>query len=167
MILSVIKGFRVEPFNVDYTRDFIEGVEHFRPRVAVRLQNGQYSFRTAMLLDSGADISLIPFDVAEVLQLRLGEETKNNIGPSGKFSVTKSDVELWLSINRKEICLGNIPVTIPVNRLTDDAADEVQFCLLGRDPFFEIYDITFQESWKRVHFQPSKKPPPHFGATKD
>ncbi|MHB1868754.1 MAG: aspartyl protease family protein [Nitrososphaerales archaeon] len=113
----MLTGFRAEPFKIDYTRDFIGGMEYFRPRVSVRLQNGQNSFRTSMLVDSGADISLIPLDVAEVLQLELSEDTKNNIGPSGKFEVKKSDVELWIAIGRKELCLGRIPVTVPLKRL--------------------------------------------------
>ena len=115
-----------------------------------------------MLIDSGADISLIPFDVADVLQLKLGENTNTNIGPSEKFSVNRSDTELWLNVNRNEIPIGRIPLTIPMKPLTDDAADEVQFCLLGRNPLFSIYDITFQESIKKVQFRPSQKPAPTF-----
>lgn len=111
-----------------------------------------------MLVDSGADISMIPLEIAETLDLELGE-SKTNIGPAGKFAVKKSNVDLWIQAGKKETYIGRIPLTIPTNR-QEDAGDLTYMCIVGRNPFFQIYDITFQDSLNKVHFQPSKKPPP-------
>jgi hypothetical protein len=152
------KGFRIEPFNADYVRDVVKGIDYFRPRLPVRLQNNSKSFRTALLVDSGADISMIPIEIAETLELELGEE-KTNIGPNGKFYARKSNVELWLYAGKKETYIGKIPLIIPTNR-QEDAGDLPLLCVMGRNPLFEMYDITFQESKRKVHFEPSKKPAP-------
>lgn len=72
----------------------IGGTEHYRPRIEVRLQHGEKQFHTAMIVDSGADVSLIPAQVAEVLELDLGESTRS-IGAAGKFSDRPSEVELY------------------------------------------------------------------------
>jgi len=114
-----------------------------------------------MLVDSGADISMIPLEIAETLELELGEN-KTNIGPAGKFSAKRSNVDLWLYANKKETYIGKIPLIIPVNR-QEDASDLPYLCLRGRQPFFQIYDITFFENKRKVHFQPSSQlplPPP-------
>jgi hypothetical protein len=52
-----------------YVRDTLEGKIVYRPRVEIRLSNGDRSFRIAMLVDSGADTSFIPLEVAEILNL--------------------------------------------------------------------------------------------------
>jgi hypothetical protein len=156
------KGFRTGPFNQDYTRDIVKGETYFRPKVPVRLQNDSKKFPTSMLVDSGADLSMIPFEIAELLELKLGEE-KTNLGPNGKFSSRRSSVEAWLYLGKKETFLGKIPVLVPSAKL-DDTGDIPYLCLLGRHPFFEFYDITFLESKLRIHFQPSSQfgpaPPP-------
>ena len=163
MIDFLSKGFRTLAFTVDYTRELIQGDPIFRPRLPVRLQNGTHTFRTVMLLDSGADISLIPFDVAEVLEMKLSEETKPNVAASGLFHVRTSAVEIWLILNKKGYPLGSVPVSVPekLPERNEPEAEEdtnLNFPLLGRKPFFEMYDITFQESKLKVTFEPASKP---------
>jgi hypothetical protein len=116
-----------------------------------------------MLVDSGADISLIPSDVAEVLEMKLSEETKANYAASGLFAVRKSDVEIWIHTGKGEIPLGVVPVSVPekVPNKEEDQPEEdsnMDFPLLGRKPFFEMYDITFQESKLKVKFEPASIP---------
>ena len=98
----MIKGFRAESFTLDYTRDYLGGVEHYRPRIPVRLQNGEFQFLTAMVVDSGADVSLIPAEIADVLHPNLGSP-ETSIGPAGKFSVRRSSVELWIYPDRTAV----------------------------------------------------------------
>lgn len=38
-----------------------------RPRVEIRLSNGQQNIKLPMLVDSGADITLIPLEVADIV----------------------------------------------------------------------------------------------------
>lgn len=156
-----MKGFRAENFTLDYVRDYIGGVEHYRPRISVRLQHGDKKFHTDMVVDSGADVCLIPAQVADVLELKLGEST-TSIGPAGKFSVRPAEVELYIYPDREPIPLGVVPVTVPETSNISEGADLVELCLLGRRPFFECYDITFQESKRRVTFRPASKLPPKF-----
>lgn len=152
-------GFRPKSFTIDYTHDVIIGEPVFRPRISTRMQNGDKSFRTGMLIDSGADMTFIPLVVAEILELELSNETYTSHGASGPFQTKKSEMELWLAPGGKEeYPLGSIPVIVPVKKISDDAGVEISYCLLGRNPLFIEYDITFQESQRRVSFRPASKP---------
>lgn len=117
-----------------------------------------------MLVDSGADISMIPFDVAEILQLKLPEDTIQSYAAAGQISVKKSEVEVWILLHKKEIRLGRVPVSVPIPNKDQKGQDDdqqeknINFPLLGRKPFFEMYDITFQESRQKMSFVPASKP---------
>jgi len=98
------------------------------------------------LLDSGADMSVIPRSLAQ----RLGViETGIHVQVQGEGGMVEtSESELILSIDQKG-CKKTF--TVPI-RIIDDSCDIP--ILLGRKGFFENFEITFFESEKRIELQP-------------
>lgn len=82
-----------------YVNDRFDGKVVPRPRVEIRLVNGTKTFRLAMLVDSGADTSFIPKEIADILELKLSEPKKLR-SASGPFDTASSKV-------RAELLKGN------------------------------------------------------------
>jgi hypothetical protein len=78
-----------------------------RPRVEIRLHNGDGTFKIAMLIDSGADITLLPLEVAEILNLKLSDPIKSR-SASGKFETRKGKVSADLLKGRNVYPLGEM-----------------------------------------------------------
>lgn len=63
---------------IRYAKDAYEGKVIPRPRAEIRLVNKDKTFRVAMLVDSGADTSFIPIEIAEILGIELSRGTKTS-----------------------------------------------------------------------------------------
>lgn len=126
-----------------YVRDTLEGKIVYRPRVEIRLSNGDRNFRIAMLVDSGADTSFIPLEVAEILNLKLSEKKKSR-SASGPFETAQSTVNADLIKGTQRIPLGQIVVIVPTKKIDDENLDT--YALLGRKEFFRKFDVTFREA---------------------
>jgi predicted aspartyl protease len=137
-----------------YVHDTLEGRVIPRPRVEIRLINGDKVFRLAMLVDSGADTTFIPKEVAEILELKLSE-TRKSRSASGPFETASGKVMAVLVKGREEIPLGEIPVIVPVKTIDDNNLQS--YALLGRFPFFHYFDITFRERTKKLVLRTPKK----------
>jgi len=59
----------------------------FKPIVPVTISGPEKSVNIIMLLDSGADISLIPYSVGEAIGLKLDMSTRSEIHGIGEGSV--------------------------------------------------------------------------------
>lgn len=154
-----MRGFRdikiPNTITFKYVTDKRDGKTIKRPRVEILLKNGDKVFRLVMLVDSGADTSFIPLEVAELLELKLGEVKKSR-SASGPFETTNSTCEIELVKRGNNIPLGQIPVVIPTKKIDD--TDVSSYALLGRFPFFSFFDITFREnSGKLILRKPKKK----------
>ncbi len=103
------------------------------------------------LLDSGADFSFIPYELAEVLGLNMSDKPQEIGGISG----TVLAIPTTININVKK---GNENYTFPVNVYvsTKEMQDEFPI-LIGRDGFFEQFKITFIEAEKRIHLKKYNK----------
>jgi len=75
-----------------YIKDKYEGKVIPRPRVEIRLRNNGKTFKLAMLVDSGADTSFIPLEIAEILDIKLDEKIKTSRGASGPFKTRAGKV---------------------------------------------------------------------------
>ena len=116
------------------------------PIIPVRLKNGEKSLDVGALLDSGADFSAIPVDMAEVLGVRLGKpEPVGGIGGDVEAHPSRVTVVVLKAHERYEI---EIPVMVLPER-----EDEIQV-ILGRPGFFERFDITFKERDKTIVLKP-------------
>lgn len=145
MNFRVRKSSRTLTFK--YVDDRYDGKVVPRPRVEIRLNNGDKSFKVAMLVDSGADTSFIPKEVADILGLQLSEP-KTSRSASGPFETSKGTVKAELIKGNQKISLGEIPVTVPTK--TIDGNNLESYALLGRVPFFRQFDVTFRETTRKL-----------------
>ena len=139
------KGRGRNKFSFRYTKEMWKGRTYARPKVEAVLRNGDNEFRTLMLIDSGADVSFIPAVVAEILELDLSEETTRSKGVSGWFETRSATCEVSLVAKRGVLELRTIPVIVPVVDCEEEEGTSVDYCLLGRDPFFTRYDVHFKQ----------------------
>ena len=137
-----------------YMKDRWDGDVIERPRVEMRLSNGDKFFRLIMLVDSGADTSFIPLEVAEILELKLGEIKKSR-SASGPFETTSASCEVELIRRGKAIPLGNMNFIIPTKKVDDK--NIMSYALLGRIPFFNYFDITFRENLRKIILRKPKR----------
>lgn len=104
-------------------------------------------FRTHALVDSGADISFIPKQIAEILKIELDEKTKKiSKSASEEFAAYRSSVFLEVMHNGRRVKIGTIEVAIPEKYAKSE--DLQKMILLGRKGFFDQYQITFNEHEK-------------------
>src|SRR3989338_10459717 len=100
------------------------------PSIPVVLSGVGSKYQFIALLDSGADISVIPKEVAELLGLDLSGKKEEARGIGGKVPAiqTKMNIELG---KPHEIHIHNIPVKVIL-----DGKDEEISILLGSAAFF-------------------------------
>ncbi|PIR43320.1 hypothetical protein COV24_03280 [candidate division WWE3 bacterium CG10_big_fil_rev_8_21_14_0_10_32_10] len=101
-------------------------------------QNGPY--KTFMIIDSGADISIIPKTIGEDLGLK--KTDLHYLGGVGG--------RVGYYINYINVELAGKNFTIPVAWLTNDSVP----MLLGRKGVFSEFDICFKEKQEIVEFTP-------------
>ena len=115
------------------------------PYIPIYLRNKEGKvIQVAGLLDSGADNTVIPEDLAKVLGLK---EEKNSAdvtkGIGGNVKTTSSTIHLTIKNEHEKYSLD-----IPVLILKDDKS-EVPL-LLGRQGIFEHFDITFRQNDEKI-----------------
>jgi len=99
--------------------------------------------RIVALLDSGADTTVVPKGLAEILGLKEKEESIETGGIGGKVKVKKSKMSFQISSSREKYSL-----VIPVLILQDNTEDVP--LILGRQGFFENFHITFRQNQEKV-----------------
>ncbi|ODS42059.1 MAG: hypothetical protein MSIBF_01560 [Candidatus Altiarchaeales archaeon IMC4] len=116
----------------------------YRPYIEVVLCNEDKSKKVACLLDSGADTSFIPRAFAEYLNLNLSAEPEESKGVMGTFETVLSHMTIIVPKARPRIILPVVPVRVPV----EDKFDPM--FLIGRNGFFDKFEITFREHKREV-----------------
>lgn len=126
------------------------------PLVPIILFNGDMGMKSAALVDSGSNITLLPKDIAEALQLTPTGDS-SIVGAGGVFvsHITNIPV-ISLMKGREEVeRFENIRVQYPESR------DAVPYVILGRDTVFRKFDIRFDENKQNVvlrrYFKPNIK----------
>lgn len=94
------------------------------------------------LLDSGADLSVIPQDVAELLNLDLSGKKEKSSGIGGEVEVINT--KMTLNIKKKH---EDYTFVIPVQVILGESKVPI---LLGRKGFFDQFKITFEQKNERV-----------------
>lgn len=140
-----------------YVKDKQNGKIIPRPRIEIILNNGGKVFRLVMLVDSGADTSFIPLEVAEILELKLGA-SQTSRSASGPFETAPSKCHAELAKGNTMIPLGEIQLIIPLKKIDDQ--NIMSYALLGRRPFFNFFDVTFRENSLKVILRKPKDPIP-------
>lgn len=131
-----------------------------RPRIEIILRKNSESrniisnpeFRTHGLVDSGADICLLPRQIADVLKIDLSSaEKSDSTGAGGKFITFKT--QIYLEIVYRGIPVGIDMVDVSIPEKDPEGIDLDQNILLGRSHLFKKYEITFNENEKTIVFK--------------
>ncbi|HIH76612.1 MAG TPA: hypothetical protein HA343_04790 [Methanomassiliicoccales archaeon] len=120
-----------------------EGIKKKRPMVPVTFSNGEVSFETLALLDSGADASAISKEMAEVLGLDLTGKPEKSYGIGGAVDTITSRVNISVQKGHEHYIM-----TVDVRVILKD---DIQLPpLLGRAGFFDEFEITFNDHKKKI-----------------
>jgi len=111
------------------------------PSIPISLE-GKNNFDTLGLLDSGADISAIPKDVAEILGLDLKGKKSSAFGIGGKVNAIDTKMRLIIQKGHEKYNF-----LVPVKVILDDYAFGV---ILGRVGFFDKFIISFDQLKEKV-----------------
>ena len=118
-----------------------DGTEVKTPSIPILL-SGKEKFETIALLDSGADISAIPKDVAELLGLDLSGQKNSAYGIGGKVEAVDTQMKITIEKGHEHYTF-QIPVKVILG--------EYDFpILLGRAGFFNNFIITFDQVEEKV-----------------
>ena len=130
-----------------------DGTLRHAPFIPVHLTNKfERSMEVVALLDSGADNTVVPKDLAEVLGLKESKEETDTGGIGGTVKVRKSRLRFKLKGNREKYSL-DVPVLVLQDRKVDVPL------LLGRHGFFEYFHITLKQDEEKIvlkKIQPKK-----------
>lgn len=109
------------------------------PSIPVVLQGKGNKYEFIALVDSGADISAIPKDVADLLGLDLTGNLEETRGIGGIVKAVQSKISLEIK-RPHESHLINLKVKVIL-----DGNDKEMPIILGRSGFFDYFIITFNQ----------------------
>ena len=125
------------------------------PLVQIRIKTEADTVSTTALVDSGANVTLIPQELAEILEVKYEMEKGKPVviqttGAGGEFasfetrlkslSLLKGGKAFWSTFG--------VPVLVP------DKPNSIPYAILGRDLVFGKFDITFFERSQKFTFSP-------------
>ena len=117
-----------------------------RPIIPVTLSSAAgKSIDIEAFIDSGSDNTVIPKDIADFLELELGKKTDEIALGGEKFKAALWHVHMTVTDGRETVRLPDIVVSVPIEGGT--VLEEV---LIGREPFFRDFDITFRQNSNRI-----------------
>jgi len=112
-----------------------KGTQVKTPSIPIRFKgNSALNINAVALVDSGADCSVIPMGLAEVLNLDLTGPRQDSFGFGGKIECIESFVTILIRQHHERY-----EFKIPVLISSDDSCP----IIMGRDRFFEKFKITF------------------------
>ena len=115
--------------------------------------------RMLALIDSGADVSFIPLEIAQTLRLEVDESDLKIMTIAGITSVYQTKVHAEIPIKGKRpVNIGMIHADVMPHETGDDAPNYV---ILGRRDFFEKFEVTINELAQTITLRDI-----HKGATK-
>jgi hypothetical protein len=117
-----------------------DGTEVKTPSMPILL-TGKENFETIALVDSGADISAIPKDLAEILGLDLTKEKSSAYGIGGKVNSIETAINISVEKGHERYSFR-----IPVKVILDDFDFPM---LLGREGFFDKFIISFDQAHEK------------------
>jgi len=106
---------------------------------------GAGSFDTLALIDSGADLSVIPEEIAQILDLDLSATPDRTFGIGGSAPCIDSKMKVRIDMDHTFYT-----ITVPVKVVLGDKGHHLPI-ILGRDGFFDAFEITFLQ--KQMKFK--------------
>jgi hypothetical protein len=114
------------------------------PIYEVELEIDGIKKKTEMLVDSGADISLIPYWLGRELGLEVAKgediEQANGIGGSVDYVIRRLNFQID----------GKIIEKVPTAMILDESCEEF---ILGREVVFDKFDIEFKQAEEEIVFK--------------
>ena len=114
----------------------------WQPNYPVSLHNQEREINSTMLVDSGADFSLISFKVGQNLGFALADSEEILVGQTLGGAVE-------YVLRRIEFSIDGYQFTAPVAWLQNETAD---IMLLGREDVFDRFNIEFRQAEERIIF---------------
>ena len=103
---------------------------------------GKENIDTVGLLDSGADISAMSKDMAELLGLKLNKEIDFAFGIGGKVKSIETNIKIFVGQKHEQY-----NINLPIKIILDDYSFPL---LLGRAGFFDEFITTFDQPNEKV-----------------
>ena len=127
----------------------IDGTLHAAPFIPVRTYSPAEDtwFLFDFLIDSGADATIITKQVADVLGLEEHEI------PTGRTSGIGGEVRVKGTRLTVIVTGAHQHHTLDIDALVLQDPSDIP-CLLGRNGFFERFDITFRQADKKITLKP-------------
>ena len=120
-----------------------EGPPRKTPTIPVTFVGPSDSVDLVAILDSGADISVLPLEIGEQLGLSLTKDRSPCAGIGGDVETSEDHVRIRIMQGHE-----NYTFEIPVKVVLDPGCNIP--VLIGREGFFEEFEITFDESRERL-----------------
>ena len=157
-LMKIVKEKRIEKYTIAHIHPFLFTrnvrilpirvralkFHEWLPNYKVKLKLGGNQKEVEMLVDSGADISLVPHWLGEELgfELTVGEviEKADGIGGSITYAIRRLDYE----INQQTI------KDVPTAWILDENCADV---ILGRETIFDAFDIEFKQADEDIIFK--------------
>jgi len=120
-----------------------DGTLCYGPWIPVIVRGHEETVELIFLLDSGADYSVLPIEVAEILGLDLSNPAEQSSGVGGSVNTIKSNAKIIIK-NAHETYNFRIPIHILMNRNSKIPP------LLGRVDFFDQFEIIIKQKIGKV-----------------
>lgn len=128
-----------------------KGVDTKTPTIPINLKGkSETSINVYALIDSGADVSIIPKALAEFLNLDLSGETSISHGIAGEIKVKESKMKVTLKKSHEEVYSYIIPVQVILT-------GEEPPIILGRRGFFNKFIISIDENNQKIKLKKVNK----------
>ncbi len=115
-----------------------DGFKCYGPWIPVTLRGSEETIELIFLLDSGADYTVLPIDIAEILGLDLSKQAEKTKGVGGEVDTIQSDVMVNIKNSHEEYTF-RIPICVLMDRNSRVPP------LLGRMGFFDEFEIKIKQ----------------------
>ena len=124
-----------------------DGTQVKTPSIPILLM-GKERFETVALLDSGADISVIPLSLAELLGLEINSKKVIAYGIGGQVDSVDTSVNILIEKGHEKYNF-KMPVKVILEKYDFPI-------LLGRVGFFDKFIISFDQQNEKITLKKSK-----------
>lgn len=120
----------------------LSGKSIFRPMIPLII--GEEKLNVFGILDSGSDITIIPKELAEVMEIEYGNE--NEVSGISGVPVKAKEGKIKIRFGKgREIYDFDVPILVPER--------EGLNLIIGRLGFFNQFKITFFEAERKIEFK--------------
>lgn len=140
---EVVRPKRILPIRIKSVKR-----HEWTPKYPITLKRNDVQLEERMLIDSGADISVISkqtgIDLGLSVLLEDYQQSAEGVGGGTINYLTKVI----------QIEIDNHPLSVPVAWLLDDDFDEM---IIGREVIFDVFDIEFKQADEEIIFKLRKE----------